>query len=174
MNLRTTGPSESYTFELMDLRTSEPWPSNHMQASQTGMQYIKLQKRIVFRWRTKERSTEKAALLAIQDFQSRITTKHEFVQSDNKIVVSCINNMGSTKFKKVIDHANQIMQWCFEWEITLTGNIYHTYFTQRQIRKVAISGTQALEITLRNDHLSNKNEEHMFNISFCRQYRFQA
>lgn len=29
--------------------------------------------------------------------------------------------MGDTKSKKVIDLANQILQWCFEREITLTG-----------------------------------------------------
>lgn len=52
----------------------------------------------------------KAALLAIQSFQSRTTRKHVLVQSNDKKASAYIINMGDTKSKKVIDLANQILQ----------------------------------------------------------------
>ena len=63
----------------------------------------------------------KAAFLAIQCFQSKILKKHVLLQSDNKVAIAYINNMGGTKSKKLIDLASQIWQWCLGREITLTG-----------------------------------------------------
>lgn len=63
----------------------------------------------------------KAAFLAIQCFQSKILKKHVLLQSDNKVAIAYINNMGGTKSKKLINLASQIWQWCLEREITLTG-----------------------------------------------------